>query len=221
MGPLENRPVAAAFATLATPGLPGWAGQIKECLDKAAADPTSRYAQLASVCAQGRPHVRTVVMRGCLAELGETNETKTAGRLHFWLITDRRSAKFQEIQHASAIEIAWYFSASRTQFRLAGEALYFDQADCEIRRAAWSKLSIPARVQFYWPEPLKPRDPFGESQFQVHENADHFADPPENFVVLAIDVYSVDQLELNGNPQDRFISSRDENGHWSHVEVNP
>lgn len=221
MGPLENRPLAAAFVSLNTPGLPAWAAELKACLDQSSADPASRYAQLASVCAKGQPHVRTVVMRGCLAELDDTALTQSNNRLYFWLSTDRRSAKFREIQSNPAIEIAWYFTAARTQFRLSGGALYFDRADCNTRRSAWSKLSIPARVQFYWPEPLKPRDPFGESQFQVHENADRFAEPPENFVVLAIDVQSVDQLVLKGNPQDRFISTRDENGHWTQVEVNP
>lgn len=220
MGPIETKPHSAAFEELSRPGLPGWAGRLKECLDQTATDPVSRYAQLATVDSENRPHVRTVVMRGCLGEL-EISETTDRGRLHFWMITDRRSAKFQDIVYQPAVEIAWYFAATRQQFRLAGRLHYDDAPGSSIRQNAWSRISIPARVQFFWPEPLKPRDPFQSSQFQVQENPDHFSDLPETFVVIALNVTSVDQLILNGNPQDRSIWQRDESGQWHQAEVNP
>ena len=220
MGPLETKPQVAAFQELSAPGLPTWAGRLKQCLDAGSADPTSRYAQLATVDSDGRPHVRTIVMRGCMGELTGPDAEK-AGRLHFWIITDRRSAKLTEIQHQPAVEIAWYFGATRQQFRLAGQMHYDLSADSEIRQNAWARISTPAKVQFYWPEPLQPRDPFQSMQFQVHENPDHFAASPDSFVVMSLEVMKVDHLILNGNPQDRFIWLKDETGQWHEQEVNP
>lgn len=220
MGPLETKPRSAPFEELGSPGLPDWASRLKDCLDQTAADPSSRYAQLATVDTKGHPHVRTVVMRGCLGELTSAEPT-SSGRLHFWMITDRRSAKFQEILHQPAAEIAWYFPATRQQFRLTGRLHLDDQPDSAIRLSAWSRISIPAKVQFFWPEPLQPRDPFQGNQFQVHENPDHFSDLPETFVVMALDVMKVDQLILNGKPQDRLIWLLDESGQWHLDEVNP
>ncbi len=171
----------------------------------------SRYLQLATVREDGRPANRTVVFRGFLEA---TNSLK--------FVTDHRSQKVEQIAHNPWAEACWYFPKTREQFRLLGQ-LILVQADCSdstlsnARQIAWQELSETARSQFYWPQPGETRG--NPVEFEAPELSDR--QPPNTFDLLILDPERVDHLELRGQPQNRHLYWRDQQGSWVTQAVNP
>ncbi|MGP0067414.1 MAG: hypothetical protein ACLQGP_27940 [Isosphaeraceae bacterium] len=87
----------------------------------------------------------------------------------------------------------------------------------EARREAWRGLTETTRQSFTWPASGTPREPIARFL-----DACPAADSPlPSFGLLVFDPIDVDHLELDGNPQSRWISRRDDDGRWSSMEVNP
>ena len=82
--------------------------QLKAALRKNRRDAHHRYFQMATVTAEGHPKNRTVVFRGFCAD--DTS---------LLVITDRRSEKIVELEQNAAVEVAWYFTRTREQFRIS------------------------------------------------------------------------------------------------------
>jgi PPOX class probable FMN-dependent enzyme len=189
-----------------------WRSLLARALHKNRKLPYTRYFQLATLRADGRPANRTVVFRGFL---DDTNQLK--------IITDSRSQKADQIDDQPWGEACWYFPESREQFRLAGQLTLVrvnhpDQALQAARKTTWQELSDPARLQFAWPHP-------GEART---ENNGAFSPPspdPEqplpNFCLLLLEPIEVDHLELRGDPQNRWLYYRNNSQEWSKQAVNP
>lgn len=219
MGPYDKQTPRDAFAALTDPLSPGWADPLRRCLTSSAQDPTSRYAALANLDGSGCPQVRHVVMRGCIGDLGDTPGPFAAW--DFWMITDRRSAKFDDLTSRPKAEIAWYFREAREQFRFSGD-ISFDTAEISVlRKLAYARLSPAAKVQFLWPDPGHPRRPEEEVNFQISLDPAGAVDPPENFAVMILRVKRVDHLVLDGSPQNRWLYEQDDLNGWIVREVNP
>jgi pyridoxamine 5'-phosphate oxidase len=173
--------------------------------------PASRFVQMATVSADGRPANRTLVFRGFL------NETS---RLTF--ATDLRSHKLAELAGSSRVEVCWYFPVTHEQFRIAGviTSVGEDTADLELlaaRRECWQALPEATRITFTWPTPGQPR--VGAGPFsREHPDPER---PLPQFGLLVLDAEAVDFLEINGHPQNRWQFHRDVRGRWSGLEVNP
>ncbi|WP_159783922.1 Npun_F5749 family FMN-dependent PPOX-type flavoprotein [Sodalinema gerasimenkoae] len=170
----------------------------------------ARYLQLATVRPDGTPANRTVVFRG-FAE---------GDRLQ--IITDRRSAKMQEIADNCQAEACWYFPKTREQFRLGGSLISVSAAsdDEELQRLRshlWQQISDNARSSFAWPEPGGDRTPL--EAFQV--SPPNPKTPLESFALLLLEPIRVDWLQLRGNPQNRHLYQRNNDGSWSQQELNP
>jgi pyridoxamine 5'-phosphate oxidase len=171
----------------------------------------SRFMQLATVCADGRPANRTVVFRGFLADSHQIT-----------MVSDVRSGKFKDLESHPWAEVCWYFSRTREQFRLGGRVTVVGEntSDASLQEArydAWRGLTDTTRQSFTWPAPGAPRDPIALFLGECPA-----ADSPlPSFGLLVLDTCNVDHLELDGNPQSRWISRRDENGGWTSLEVNP
>jgi PPOX class probable FMN-dependent enzyme len=171
----------------------------------------ARYLQLATIRGDGRPANRTLVFRGFL---GETDAIT--------VVTDMRTAKVREVEATPWVEACWYFPMTREQFRLGGRARVVredagDEADRQARRDAWRALSDATRQSFTWPMPGAPRDPAVPF---VAATPDPEA-PPADFGLIVLEPVEVDHLELDGNPQNRWIFRRDADGRWTGREVNP
>lgn len=189
-----------------------WRPLLARALHRNRSDAHSRYFQIATVRADGRPANRTVVFRGFLDD--DTN------RLQF--VTDLRSDKIDQIYHQHWAEVCWYFTKTREQFRIAGtlELVTADpnHAQQQARTDLWQQLSDSARLQFTWPHPGKPRADQAKFTDIATPDATH---PPDNFGLVLLNPTAVDHLQLRGEPQNRdryFLESGTE---WRVEEVNP
>ncbi len=172
----------------------------------------SRYLQLATVRADGRPANRTVVFRGFFEDRDQLK-----------FITDTRSQKPEQIEHQPWAEACWYFPKTREQFRILG-SLTLVKADCpdttlqQARQTTWKELSDAARLQFAWPHPGQPKAEL--TAFEPPPPLSH--EPLPNFCLLLLEPVQVDRLQLRGEPQNRTIYSWDDGKQiWSTQEVNP
>jgi pyridoxamine 5'-phosphate oxidase len=173
--------------------------------------PASRFVQMATLRADGRPANRTLVFRGFL------NET---AQLTF--ATDLRSPKIAELAHSSPVEVCWYFPVTHEQFRIGGliTSVAEDTADeglSAARRECWRALPEATRITFTWPAPGQPRGT-GVAFPTEHPDPEN---PLPHFGLLVLDPQAVDFLEINGRPQNRWQFYRDDHGRWSGIEVNP
>ena len=87
----------------------------------------------------------------------------------------------------------------------------------DARCATWRDLPEATRVTFTWPAPGLPRAaaaPFPTEHPDAQTPLPHFG-------LLVLDPQTVDFLEINGHPQNRWEFERDDEGRWSGIEVNP
>jgi len=165
--------------------------------------PQSRYVQLATVRADGRPANRTLVFRG-FQDPGD----------HLLFATDRRSEKIVHLKANPWVEVCWYLSASREQFRVLGRIELIGAAADQIRTRIWNGLSEPSRQSFTWPKPSSPRA--GREEFTRPVPTM----PPPSFALLVVHPEEIDHVDLRPDPQTRTIFRRvDET--WIHEVVNP
>ena len=187
-----------------------WRSLLERALERNP-QPNTRYLQLATIQADGRPANRTVVFRGFFED---------TDKLKFFI--DARSQKIAQIEYQPWAEACWYFAETREQFRIAGslDLVQADRPDAALqqaRQASWQALSDPTRLQFAWPYPGEPR-----------ANAAAFELPPPNpieplldFCLLLLEPVQVDHLELRGEPQNRWIYCRNSDRAWSTQAINP
>lgn len=142
----------------------------------------------------------------------------------------------RDLQANPHAELAWYFIASREQFRLEGTvrvvteaATREDKAEgamlAAARRKAWATMSDAARLQFAWPEPGAPQPMQGVDPvvFLSPNPPPPRGDepPPATFVLLVVDPERVDHLQLRASPQVRRVHSKEKEAGWATVAVNP
>ena len=175
-------------------------------LDAAIDVTQARFAQLATVRADGRPANRTVVVRGLLDPGGRPIVT-----------TDSRSAKFDQLAADPRAELCWWFPETREQFRLSGRvAVVGPDDDDATRLRIWSELPELSRRSFTWPSPDKPR----AVPPDFHMDGPAPGAPPTCFVLLVLDPEEVEHLDLKPQPHERSRYVRGPEG-WSVERVNP
>ena len=181
---------------------PVWLQQLKRAIRRNRRDAHNRYVQFATLGLDGKPRVRMVVFRGF--SLTEAS---------FFIITDSRSEKMKELAQCPDVELSWYFTQTREQFRLQCSAVTHSHgADADFHRdALWRGLSDAAKAQFFWPEPGLPS---GEGQ-----SLEMTAHPPGTFVVIECRPQRVDHLVL-AKTQRRTLSHLTASG-WTEVSINP
>lgn len=193
-----------------TENLALWRSSLARALHRNRSLPQSRYFQLATVRKNGQPANRTVVYRGFR---DKTNQIQ--------IISDLRSEKIEQIAYSSWGEICWYFSQTREQFRLTGTLKVVTSTEDSlqsIRSIVWQKLSDAARLQFAWPDPKNPRIAEKEAFFPPFPSVN---EPLPYFCLLLFNPIEVDHLELQGEPQNRWIYQLDQHNEWIIKSVNP
>lgn len=162
--------------------------------------------QLATLSADGRPTVRTLVFRGW----------SNGPALRF--VTDLRSSK---VRHGRLdwAEACYYSPDTRDQFRLTGPLSVLGPdavgAAAAARDSQWAALSDAARAQFCWPPPGAPRE-----DDQPFETAQPSAvDAVDNFAVLLLQPDQVDVY--SSKKQTRDVYRKAEGEKWTCESVNP
>ena len=183
-----------------------WSTALRHTIRKNKRARESNYCHLATLSSDGLPSNRTVVFRGLVAG---TDAIK--------IITDARSEKVQELRSNSACEISWYFASTREQFRIKANAEIYNQTASLERIESWKKLSEQGKAQFFWPAPGKVCDLQENSAPPLNND---LSQPPASFTLLILKPFSVDHLQLKGNPQKRRISIL-KDAVWNAVAVNP
>ena len=184
---------------------PAWHERLKKSIAKNKRDAHNRYFQLATVAEDGTPRVRMVVFRG-FSDDG----------LSLSIITDARSQKVSELGLCSSVEIGWYFTHTREQYRLRCDSKIYSAADgsqdsLDKRERIWSVLSDAAKEQFFWRTPGVPEGT-GDAP-GITET------PPDTFAVIVFEPHAVDHLVL-AKQQTRTHSVQVDGG-WSDHALNP
>mgnify|MGYP001170647248 CR=1 FL=1 len=137
----------------------------------------SRWIQLSTIGLDNSPRVRTVVFRGW------------SKNYEMEILTDQRSEKFKELKKNNNVEICWLFQKARCQFRFRGIA----KIDMEEEAVDfWQKLSPPSRSLWAWPLPGAKYNVNSSYPLEIKDETSK----PENFVLLKIEIFEVDQLLL-------------------------
>lgn len=215
---------------------PAWFSRFEACLAANASERSSAWVQLASVRADGRPAVRTLVFRG--VERGPSPSCSPL--LSF--ATDARSDKVGQLRSREAVQACWYLAATREQWRVGGRAVvvtagggadglgagasalpggWTAEALQETRMAAWARLSDTARAMFSWPQPGGAREE-ADAAFPTQLPPAAAESAFANFALILLSPDEADCLSLRYEPtqrRSRFVQG--ENGEWAEVEANP
>ncbi len=135
-----------------------------------------RNVQLATVGLDGRPHLRTLVLRAL---------DRTTAEMH----TDARAGKTRDIVHAGPVAFLAWSAADHLQLRFTGTAtLHHDDA---VASSRWDTLSTNARK----PYGLRadPGSPIADPADQPHLPPD---EQRHQFTVILVALEAVDVLRL-------------------------
>lgn len=212
---------------------PAWRAAIKQALKKNGKNPTSKYAQLATVDARdGAPSVRTVVFRGFLDGFfddDDANASSDGDGDALVFCTDSRSEKVRDVVGDARAEMAWYFPETREQFRVRGTLTVStatttgDDREARARGNLWRKMRRGARGQFLWPTPGGARSDVSDGEADPHavEESDARLDDEvvgENFALVALRAKRIDHLSLKRNER---VVHEEVDGEWVSTRVNP
>ena len=178
--------------------LPSWRQDLKSFREKEGKSPSNRWVQLATVNDKNEPRLRTVVFRGWKTESS------------MLIYTDNRSEKIEHLKSNPNAEILWLFFKSKAQFRFKGEL-----NELLDNTNYWDSLSEESKSTWFWEYPGKKIKPGLQP---AQSNSTNFY-KPKNFVVLRLEVYSVDLLKLVNPIHKRYLWEKKEN--WNRKEINP
>ena len=168
-----------------------WWQRLERSLELNAEQPVSRFLQLATVRADGRPANRTVVYRGLLTPPQSTQR---------WVsfVSDARSDKHVDLARCAWAELCWYLPITREQYRLLGRAHSVSHDDpvawlVEARRSAWERLSAASRAPFFGPPPgsILSEDAPGKTDISADAHG-----IPDTFCLLYLVPRRVDHVRL-------------------------
>ena len=180
--------------------MPPWISHISAAQRKESRIDSYRFVQLATIGTDNTPRVRTVVFRGW----SQSYEME--------LYTDKRSQKYYELDLNNNVEICWYFSRAKYQFRFRGNSRVDIGKDNLLH---WERLSERSKSMWSWPTPgdkylLDQKIDLSNNNKGVISN---------NFTLLKIDIKFVDLLILV-NPihiRRRWTLKKD----WIEERINP
>ena len=187
-----------------TKAIPPWRSLLRAAMQREGRSVAARWVQLATTGRDGAPRVRTLVFRGW------------TGAEQLELFSDQRSEKVKELANNGAAELCWLFAKARQQYRLQGMVQLITAAEQpELCQNRWHKLSDTGRAVWGWPTPADPLDPSAAFPEQLSETSPL----PEHFVVLQMQVNTVERLNLGPHPHQRTRWTA--TTHWQEQPLNP
>ena len=171
-----------------TKAIPPWRPLLRAAMQREGRSVAARWVQLATTGRDGAPRVRTLVFRGW------------TGAEQLELFSDQRSEKVKELANNGAAELCWLFAKARQQYRPQGMVQLITAAEQpELCQNRWHKLSDTGRAVWGWPTPADPLDPSAAFPEQLSETSPL----PEHFVVLQMQVNTVERRNLGPHPHQR------------------
>ena len=168
--------------------MPPWRPLLRAALQREGRSVAARWVQLATTGGDGNPRVRTLVFRGW------------SGMDQLELFSDQRSEKVKELSRDASAELRWLFPRARQQYRLRGRIdLITPAKHADLCQHRWQQLSDTGRAVWGWPTPADPLDHSAAFPDQLSETSPL----PEHFVVLRLNVVSVERLNLGPHPHQR------------------
>tara|TARA_Y100001968_G_C19015278_1_gene552521 strand:- start:48 stop:596 length:549 start_codon:yes stop_codon:yes gene_type:complete len=157
--------------------IPPWICHLVSAQKKESNISSSRWLQLATIGLDNSPRVRTVVFRGW----STSYEMK--------IYTDKRSQKYKELKLNNNVEICWFFSKAKSQFRFRGKS------SIEIGKETlhyWNQINEESKSMWNWP---CPGEDYVIDQKKIPTNTKDMTS--KNFALLKIHITEVDQLLLH------------------------
>ena len=176
---------------------PPWFCDVISAQKKEAKIKSTRWIQMATFGLDNTPRVRNVVFRGW------------SDSFQMQIFTDKRSQKYSELESNNNVEICWFFSKCKSQFRFRGRTEIDLGIDTDIN---WNKLDNKSQSMWGWPNPGEKYDSEMNNQLIQKNKFD-------NFILLKINIISVDQLILNRpiHIRRRWLKSNE----WIVERINP
>ena len=178
--------------------LPSWRQDLKSSRKKEGKSPSNRWIQLATVSEENKPRLRTVVFRGW---------HKDSSMIIF---TDRRSEKIEHLKSNPNAEILWFFLKTKSQYRFKGKI-----SELSDNKNYWDTLSEKSKSSWFWGSPGEKINPKLRSDYEILSNLPK----SENFVVLNLEIDSVDLLKLEEPIHKRYLWEKIKK--WKKKEINP
>jgi pyridoxamine 5'-phosphate oxidase len=196
--------ISEAITKAMTEAMPPWRPLLRAAMQREGRSVAARWLQLATTGLDGAPRVRTLVFRGW------------SGMHQLELFSDQRSEKVKELSNDGAAEVCWLFPKARQQYRLRGKVKLITATEQpELCQQRWQKLSDTGRAVWGWPTPADPLDPAAAFPEKLSETTPL----PEHFVVVRLQVNSVERLNLGAHPHQRTRWSADTD--WREQTLNP
>lgn len=176
--------------------LPRWQQRLHAALANNNGHYQHRFMQLATVDEWGFPAVRTVVFRG----FHPKNQRIIAH-------TDMRSDKVRQLQRQPQVQLCWYFSTSREQFRINARCNVLGPEDkhyADLRQQHWQTLSNSAQSAYFHDAPGVPFGSEADSESVIPKTATQRR-APAVFCLLLFAAEKVDYLDLMCCPHNREI----------------
>ncbi len=179
---------------------PVWIQDLIAIKKKESKEIYSRWIQLSTIGLDNSPRVRTVVFRGW------------SKNYEMEILTDKRSEKFKELEKNNNVEACWLFAKAKCQFRFRGTAKIALEEEAVNY---WQNLSPSSRSLWLWPLPGAIYDLNSFYPLEINDGVPK----PENFILLKINIFEVDQLLLQKpiHLRKRWIK----NSGWIEERINP
>ncbi|ORZ33861.1 pyridoxamine 5'-phosphate oxidase-domain-containing protein [Catenaria anguillulae PL171] len=155
------------------------------------------------------PRVRTVVFRGLVAngtahfadDWIKTSPHSVAAAqdelVHLLFVTDLRTRKVTEIKDNPLVEVCWYFSHSREQFRLSGVGVVVDGNASTVSTATSSKVNWQQVRERMWAvQSPAAKQTYLDSKTSDAVPSSDLAKVSSHFGLVYVTVNHVDHLDL-------------------------
>lgn len=123
-----------------------WENSIRDIIVKNKRIVESKYITFTTISEEGWPSARTVVFRGFHNQ---------DDKVYLKFISDSRSQKISDLERCNKVELCWYLTKDKDQFRIKGYGtsvgiLTDDPRAAKLRVQLWNGLSDGARAPFFF-----------------------------------------------------------------------
>jgi pyridoxamine 5'-phosphate oxidase len=172
-----------------------WESSLRDIIVKNKRVVESKYITFTTITEHGWPAARTVVFRGFHEQ---------DNKVYLKFISDNRSQKIADLEKSDKVELCWYLTKNKDQFRIRGHgktisSTSLDAKGSKLRVQLWNGLSDGARAPFFFPgDPGEEVEEVARSQLATNSITDSAGDYVANTKV-ADSVPAMNALKLESS----------------------